>query len=169
MAPYESNVDRQIREAREAGAFDNLPGAGKPLPGIGGRPDPNWWVRQWVEREDLSGVLPPSLALARAIEDLPDTVAGERSEAQVRKIVAELNQQIRQSRVQGIDGPPIFLRTQDVERVVREWRERRGLDRSSAGRPDEAPAAETEQPAAELSRPRGLMARIRARRGRSAG
>ncbi len=160
MAPYESSVDRQIREAREAGAFDNLPGAGKPLPGLGSRPDPNWWVRQWVEREDLSGVLPPSLALARAIEDLPALVAEERSEDRVREIVADLNAQIRLSRLRGIDGPPIFLRTQDVERVVREWRERRALRLAPA-------EDEPELDAAPAPMPRGLIARLRRRLGRS--
>lgn len=134
MTPYESNVDRQIREAREAGAFDNLPGAGKPLPGLGNRHDPNWWVRQWVEREDISGMLPPALALARAVEDLPDLVAEERSEQRVREIVAALNAQIRAERLRAVDGPPVFVRTQDVERVVGEWRERRTREgRPSAG------------------------------------
>ncbi len=131
MTPHESNVDRQIREAREAGHFDNLPGAGKPLPGLGRRHDPNWWVRQWVEREDISGMLPPALALARAVEELPDLVAGERSERRVREIVAALNAQIRAERLRGADGPPVFVRTQDVERVVREWRE----GRTRAGQP----------------------------------
>ncbi|SMC89901.1 DUF1992 domain-containing protein [Lentzea albidocapillata] len=32
---FESWIDRQIREAQERGEFDNLPSAGKPLPGAG--------------------------------------------------------------------------------------------------------------------------------------
>ena len=32
---YERPVDRAIREAAERGAFDNLPGSGKPLPDTG--------------------------------------------------------------------------------------------------------------------------------------
>ena len=31
MVQYESWIDRQIREAIERGAFDDLPSAGKPL------------------------------------------------------------------------------------------------------------------------------------------
>ena len=31
---YRSWVDEQIRDAERRGAFDNLPGKGKPLPGI---------------------------------------------------------------------------------------------------------------------------------------
>lgn len=166
MTPYESSVDRQIREAQEAGAFDNLPGAGKPLPGLSGREDPNWWVRQWVDREGLKGVLPPSLALRRAIEDLPETVADERSEARVREVVAELNAQIRSSRLRGIDGPPIFLRTQDVERVVTEWRERRAARAPDRG--DDLGPAEDDTAGEDTAMPgrlRGLLARLRPNRG----
>jgi predicted flavoprotein YhiN len=39
-------IDRQIREARERGEFDNLPGTGKPLPDLDKPYDENWWVRQ---------------------------------------------------------------------------------------------------------------------------
>jgi Domain of unknown function (DUF1992) len=41
---WESAVDRQIREAQEAGEFDRLPGLGRPLPGAGGEYDEDWWV-----------------------------------------------------------------------------------------------------------------------------
>ena len=35
-----------IREVQgERGEFDNLPGAGKPLPGLDGTDDPDWWVK----------------------------------------------------------------------------------------------------------------------------
>jgi hypothetical protein len=33
---FESLAERRIREAGERGEFDNLPGAGQPLPGLGG-------------------------------------------------------------------------------------------------------------------------------------
>ena len=49
----ESPVERQIRLAMERGGFDDLPGAGKPLPGAGEAYDPLWWVKAWVERERL--------------------------------------------------------------------------------------------------------------------
>jgi hypothetical protein len=38
----ETWVERQIREAQERGAFDNLPGAGKPIPGIAEPDDEHW-------------------------------------------------------------------------------------------------------------------------------
>jgi len=43
-------AERLIREAIEAGEFDELPGAGKPLPGAGVADDDLWWVREWLKR-----------------------------------------------------------------------------------------------------------------------
>jgi hypothetical protein len=49
-APAETLADRIIREAMEAGEFDDLPGVGQPIPGAGTVDDEMWWVRTWVER-----------------------------------------------------------------------------------------------------------------------
>ena len=48
MDPYESLVERRIREAQERGEFDDLPASGKPLEGLRGSDDPDWWVRERV-------------------------------------------------------------------------------------------------------------------------
>jgi hypothetical protein len=48
---YESSIDRQLREATERGEFENLAGAGKPLPDHGRDYDEDWWVKDWLERE----------------------------------------------------------------------------------------------------------------------
>ncbi len=56
---YGTLADRLIREAIEAGEFDDLPGAGKPLPGAGIPDDDLWWVRDWVKR-NLDGNNPDS-------------------------------------------------------------------------------------------------------------
>ena len=125
MAGYESWIDRQIREATERGEFDNVPGAGKPIPGLGDREDENWWIKGLIEREHITGVLPGSLSLRKETVEIADTVADCRTEDQVREIVADLNARIADAHRRGIDGPRIFVRTVDVERVVREWRERR--------------------------------------------
>jgi hypothetical protein len=44
-ARYESVIDQQIRKAEERGDFADLPGRGKPLPGLDGPDDENWWVK----------------------------------------------------------------------------------------------------------------------------
>ncbi len=51
--PEEMLVDRLIREAMESGDFDDLPGAGKPLPGVGAADDEYWWLRDWVKRNQI--------------------------------------------------------------------------------------------------------------------
>ena len=122
---YESWVERQVREAIERGEFDNLPGAGRPLPGINGREDENWWVKSLLEREQLPMPLPTSLALRREVADLPQTLADVLDERAVRDIIEDLNRRIRDSHRRRVDGPPIVVKPVDVEQTVTDWRRSR--------------------------------------------
>lgn len=121
---YESAIDRQIREAQERGEFDNLPGAGKPIPGIADPYDENWWVKNLLKRENVS-VLPTSLALRKESSELAERVSRVTTETSVREIVADLNSRITAAQRGPVDGPPIVLHTVDVEDVVRAWRQGR--------------------------------------------
>jgi hypothetical protein len=123
---YESWVERQVREAIERGEFDNLPGMGKPIPGINGREDENWWIKSKLEHEDIRGLLPTSLALRKEVEELPATLAEEQNEHAVREIVRNLNKRIRESHLRRKEGPMIVVHTVDVEAAVAEWRAGRG-------------------------------------------
>ncbi|GIM93342.1 DUF1992 domain-containing protein [Paractinoplanes toevensis] len=123
---YESSLDRQLREAAEQGEFDNLKGLGKPLRDAGREYEEDWWVKDWLEREGATaGVIPPSLALRRDVEDLETKVDRLRTEGEVRDHVAELNERLRKARVGLMDGPPVVLPPRDPEKVVAGWRERR--------------------------------------------
>jgi hypothetical protein len=119
---YESHIDRQIREAQERGEFDDLPGAGKPIPGVDGNYDENWWLKEFVRREDIHGGVPPTLALRKEVEDLPENIVQKKTEWSVRKTVNDLNERILRARRGHIAGPPVYLATFDVEEVVRLWR-----------------------------------------------
>jgi hypothetical protein len=119
---YESHIDRQIREAQERGEFDNLPGAGKPIPGIDGNYDENWWLKELVRREDVHGGVPPTIALRKEVEDLREKVIQMRTERSVRKTVNDLNERILSARRSHIAGPPVYLPTFDVEEIVQFWR-----------------------------------------------
>ncbi|KAF4407217.1 MULTISPECIES: DUF1992 domain-containing protein [Streptomyces] len=121
---FESFVDKQIREAAERGAFENLPGAGKPLGGLDGPYDENWWIKQKLEREGVS-VLPPSLALRKEAEDALEAASAASAEGEVRRIVAEINEKIHEAIRVPPSGPPHNLTPYDAEDVVRRWRERR--------------------------------------------
>lgn len=123
---HESVADRLIREATERGEFHDMAGAGKPLRDLSRARD---WAADWVQREDLSGVLPPEMALRREADRIVDTLEAEHSEERVRAVVAELNRRIREMRLRpssGHDrGPESFLRTVSADRIVAEWRQRR--------------------------------------------
>ena len=118
---FESWIDRQIREAIERGEFDNLPGAGKPLSGLD-RPDEDWWIKAKLKRENVHGLLPPSLALRREVQDIDETVADLHEESEVRAVAEDLNARILDARRRGVDGPNVLIRTVDVEAVVATWR-----------------------------------------------
>ncbi len=59
----ETHVDRLIREAMEAGQFDELKGVGRPIPGAGTKDDDLWWVRSWLQRNSDLDRHPPSSSL----------------------------------------------------------------------------------------------------------
>jgi hypothetical protein len=117
-------VERQIRQAQERGAFDNLPGAGRPLRDLGGPHDENWWLRQHLLREGVSGAafLPPALALRKEIEDLPGRVRELATEAQVRLAVDRLNERISDALRKPGDGPSVTVMAVDAEEIVLGWR-----------------------------------------------
>ncbi|MZE79477.1 DUF1992 domain-containing protein [Streptomyces xinghaiensis] len=121
---FESWVDRQIREAAERGAFENLPGAGQPLTGLDAPYDENWWIKKKMHREGVSA-LPPALALRKEAEDAYEAALGARSEREARRIVAEINEKIREAIRRPPTGPPLNLRPYDPEAVLRDRRERR--------------------------------------------
>jgi len=120
---WESWIDRQIREATERGEFDDLPGAGEPFRDLDKPFDELWWVKDKLRREGLT-YMSPSVALRKEAKDALSAASQARSEADVRRIIADINAQIREANVKGISGPPLMLVPYDVERVVREWRQR---------------------------------------------
>jgi hypothetical protein len=120
---FGSWVERQIREAAERGAFDNLPGAGKPIADLDKPHDELWWVKQKLRRENLAW-LPPTIALRKEAEEALEAASRAGSEDQVRRILADLNRKIVDGNRKAASGPPLNLAPVDVERVVRSWRER---------------------------------------------
>jgi hypothetical protein len=121
---YESHIDRQIREAQERGEFDDLPGAGKPLPDRGELYDEDWWIKDLARRERLPGGIPPTLRLRREVEDLPEELGRFRTEESLRRAIAGLNTRIERARRGLIEGPPTLLRPLDADAFVQRWRAR---------------------------------------------
>ena len=116
-------VERQIRQAIDRGEFDNLPGAGKPIADLDKPHDELWWVKRKLRREDFA-YLPPTMALRKEAEDALEAASGAASEAEVRRIVADINRKITEGNRKAASGPPLNLMPFDVERVVGTWRAR---------------------------------------------
>lgn len=120
---FETWIDKQIREARERGDFDNLPGSGKPIPDLDTR-DELWWVKGKLRRENIS-YLPPTLVLRKEVEDARKEALAADTEAEVRRLLAAINDKIVEATRKPLSGPPLNLVPIDVERFVASWREQR--------------------------------------------
>ena len=153
--PWESWVERRLREARDRGAFEDLAGLGKPLE----IHDAMTWVRDKARQEGLpiTALLPPSLAVAKEVEDLPFKLAGERSEARVRALLTDLNRRIDAARRGPQIGPPVRTPLLDVEEQVAAWRA--ALQQSprrvpEVGDPRPAPDSQTRHSTSPRTAPR---------------
>ncbi|WP_089154355.1 J-domain-containing protein [Micromonospora sp. NBS 11-29] len=123
MNGWNATVEAQIRSAQERGEFDNLPGAGKPIPGREVPYDESWWIRSFLEREQIPPhlMLPTPLQLRRRIEQLPAEVRDLPTEEAVRSYVAGLNAEVL-SWLRTPTGPRVVVRPVNVDEAVRRWR-----------------------------------------------
>ncbi|WP_431975420.1 DUF1992 domain-containing protein [Micromonospora haikouensis] len=140
---WEAAAEAQIRTAQERGEFDNLPGAGKPLPGRGTSYDESWWIKSFLEREKLPSdlLLPTPLLLRRRIERVPDEVRDLPTEAAVRAYVADLNREVV-AWLRNPTGPQVVVRPANADEVVAGWRaarERAHAEAVAAARPAPGP------------------------------
>jgi hypothetical protein len=118
-------VESAIEQAIRRGEFDNLPGAGKPLPGLDGRDDPDWWIRRKIETEELHGLGPAALTLRVEDAGLDAGLDGLAVEADVREAVGDFNRRVIEASRQLLGGPPVITPTRDIDAEVAAWRARR--------------------------------------------
>ena len=115
---WESFAERQIREAQEAGEFDSLVGAGRPLGDLDEPYDEFWWVKRKLRREQLSFV-PDAIAIRREAEAVLEALREVPTEHEARALLAELNERIARTNSETISGPPTTLAPLDVEDTLR--------------------------------------------------
>jgi hypothetical protein len=157
---WESWAERQIEEGRRAGLFDGLDGEGKPIEGLDGPHDEEWWVKAKLRREEID-YLPPTIAI-RGERDAAVAAALDASdEAEARRLIEEINERIRYVNSHTVSGPPSTVWVVDVESIL----ERRRLRRPNEPPDDEPPdgvAADVEAAVARTRRRFRWPARRRA-------
>lgn len=126
-----------IEQAERAGFFEGNPYHGKPLPYEGATLDPDWWMRRLVERERITGLGPPALALRKEDAELDDVLDALDSAERVREVVEDFDRRVIEARRQLLGGPPVITRVRDVAEEVERWRARR-----AAAAPDVVPDQE---------------------------
>jgi hypothetical protein len=133
-------IDQQISDAAERGAFDNLPGAGRPLPKRREDDDGQAWLLDYLRREGVPTdvLLPPPLKLRKEAAVLAETVGALPSAEDVKAAVADLNHRIIEWRRIPL-GPPIFVPLVDEDEMVAAWR-------ATQPAPARASAASEEEP-----------------------
>ena len=143
---WESWIERLIQDARDAGAFDELPGAGRPMSDLERPHDEDWWLKAKLRREDLSWV-PPTISIRADRDATLDAALRAPTEEDVRTLVEELNTRIGAVNRMGAVGPPSTVAKLDVDCIVERWRARRPTI--------DVEAADTEPPADDdLTAPR---------------
>ena len=126
-------VELQIKRAMERGEFDDLPGYGKPID-IPSEHDPDWWLKKLVEREQVTGVLPPALQIRKDDAELDGRLDRLSTEREVRGEVEEFNERVRKALYQPLGGPPMITQQRDVAAEVEAWRGRREERRAARAR-----------------------------------
>ncbi|MGO1486846.1 MAG: DUF1992 domain-containing protein, partial [Brevibacterium aurantiacum] len=145
-AIVESALDKAIRR----GDFDDLPGLGKPLSGLHNSEDPDWWIKQRMDSEDMSGVAPAAFQLRKENAVLEATLDAFSKEADVRAYLAGFNDRVRAAIMDLREGPPVFTPPRKVEDEVAAWRQRRSAKTAPTTNPPPTPTdgqdQEREQP-----------------------
>ena len=122
-------IDQIIRDAQAAGAFDDLPGKGKPFADRNKPYDPGWWARNLVKREKIN-MVPASLQVRAKIEALMSQLDDLESEASVRAATERLNAEIAHMNARVTSGPATSVSRLDPERVIERWRAQRSSESS---------------------------------------
>ena len=111
MAANETWFEKLMREAEEAGEFDDLPGSGKPIADLDRPYDPAWWAKKWMQRETVAEAARDVAAKVR--RGIPRLLAG----VLMRRQLADLNREIEHvnGHLPDVDRLPLL----DVDGMIR--------------------------------------------------
>ena len=126
---YASGIDKQVTDAEKAGAFEDNPLVGKPLPGDDQPYREDWWLTQKAAQERVGvHALPLPLALRREAQDLRKGLVGDRlaaSERALRDAIEDYDVRSEAARRTPQPGPSVVIPRVDTDEAVAVWRETR--------------------------------------------
>ena len=126
---FAAGIDKQVRDAEKAGAFEDNPLVGKPLPGDGQPYREDWWITQKVAQERVGAhALPLPLALRREAQDLRKGLIEDRlaaSETALRAAIADYDVRSDAARRTPQPGPSVVIPRVDADEAVEAWRQAR--------------------------------------------
>ena len=116
MGAFEEIADRRIRAGYEAGLFDGLEGAGRPIRDIDKVRPPGWWATRLATRERSK--LRAEELTAAVTAAMPSLWRASDEEA-VRRQVGQLN-----DRIDDYNAGTAWERHErlDVVRIIEQWR-----------------------------------------------
>lgn len=116
---WEGWIDQQINQAKAKGEFDNLPGEGKPIPGLDQPYDEMWWVKQKLKNEKLDAT-PLNIRVRAKTEKWLKGFQNIYSEAALRREIHALNREIQIAN-RGPRGPMLPQKMLDIEALCKRW------------------------------------------------
>jgi hypothetical protein len=132
---WESWTEKQIEEGRRAGLFDGLQGHGKPIDGLDGAHDEEWWIKAKLRREEID-YLPPTLAIRGERDTAVTAALAAADEGKVREILEQVNDRIRYVNSHTVAGPPSTVWVVDIEAILERWRAARPMAPHAEGDTD---------------------------------
>ena len=118
---WQSWIERQIHDAQQDGAFDDLHGHGRPIDGLDNVHDEMWWVKAKLRAEDID-YLPPTIAIRAERAAAVDAAMSAATEVEVRRLVDEVNVRIRYVNSHATSGPPSTVAAIDLDAFIERWR-----------------------------------------------
>ncbi len=118
-------IDQMFAKAAREGAFDDLPGAGKPLESLKDkRPMVDRWLEQKCAEEDLSleDALPAGLKLRKHVPLELARIARMKDATEARSALEALDAHIRQVNRTHTRGPHSNVAPLDLATELRKWR-----------------------------------------------
>jgi hypothetical protein len=117
---WESWTEKQIEQGRRDGLFDGLDGQGRPIAGLDGTRDEDWWVKAKLRREEID-YLPPTLAIRGERDAAVAAALDAADEAEARRLIEQINERIRYLNSHTVSGPPSTVWVVDIEPILEQW------------------------------------------------